>query len=153
MHQLRLFGPCADVIEARPSAAGYSETCINIQILEYSATMPKPMPRLKPLTFLGSSRDDLREMPAAVRHAIGVELMTVQFGGIPTDFKPIASVGAGAYEIRVRDVAGAFRTVYVTKFDDSIYVLHAFQKKTQKTAKADLDLARRRYKLIPGAKP
>jgi phage-related protein len=115
--------------------------------------MPKQMPRLKPLTFLGSSRDDLREMPAAVRHAIGVELMTVQLGGIPTDFKPIASVGAGAYEIRVRDVAGAFRTVYVTKFADSIYVLHAFQKKTQKTAKADLELARRRYKLIPGAKP
>ena len=95
------------------------------------AAMPKSMPRLKPLTFLGSSRDDLREMPAAVRHAIGVELMTVQLGGTPTDFKPIASVGAGAYEIRVRDVAGAFRTVYVTKFADSIYVLHAFQKKTQ----------------------
>ncbi len=122
--------------------------------------MPKSFPRLKPLMFLGSSRDDLREMPAAVRHAIGVELMTVQLGGTPADFKPIASVGAGAYEIRVRDVAGAFRTVYVTnrtvyvtKFADSIYVLHAFQKKTQKTAKADLELATRRYKLIPGAKP
>jgi len=115
--------------------------------------MPMSIPPLKPLTFLGSSRDDLREMPAAVRHAIGVELMIVQLGGTPTDFKPITSIGAGAYEIRVRDVAGAFRTVYVTKFSNSIYVLHAFQKKTQKTAKADLDLARRRYKLIPGAKP
>jgi phage-related protein len=48
---------------------------------------------------------------------------------------------------------GSWRRLYVTKFSDSIYVLHAFQKKTQKTAKADLDLARRRYKLIPGAKP
>jgi phage-related protein len=114
--------------------------------------MPKAIPPPKPVTFLGSSRDDLREMPEAVRHAIGVELMIVQYGGTPTDFKPIASVGAGAYEIRVRDVAGAFRTVYVTKLAESIYVLHAFQKKTQKTAKADLDLARRRYKLIPGAK-
>jgi phage-related protein len=71
---------------------------------------------------------------------------------IPTDFKPIASIGVGAYEIRVRDVAGAFRTVYVTKFSDAIYVLHAFRKKSQKTAKSDLDLARRRCKLIPGAK-
>ena len=77
--------------------------------------MPKAVPHLKPLTFLGSSRDDLREMPETVRHAIGVELMIVQLGGTPTDFKPIASIGAGACEIRVRDVAGAFRTVYVTK--------------------------------------
>jgi len=115
--------------------------------------MRKVMAPLKPVTFLGSSRDDLREMHESIRHAIGVELMVVQLGGTPTDFKPIPSVGAGAYEIRVRDVMGAFRTVYVTKFADSIYVLHAFQKKTQKTAKADLELARQRYKLIPGAKP
>ena len=115
--------------------------------------MPKAIPTWKPLTFLGSSRDDLREMPETVRHAIGVELMIVQLGGSPTDCKPIASIGVGAYEIRVREVAGAFRTVYVTKFADAIYVLHAFQKKSQKTAKSDLDLARRRYKLIPGVKP
>lgn len=114
--------------------------------------MPKGTPLLKPVTFLGSSRDDLRDMPESVRHALGVELMTVQLGGTPTDFKLMPSVGAGAYEIRIRDVAGAFRTVYVTKFADSIYVLHAFQKKTQKTAKSDLELTRRRYKLIPGVK-
>jgi phage-related protein len=105
---------------------------------------------LKPVKFLGSSRDDLRALPKMVRHAIGVELMVVQLGGMPTDFKPMRSVGAGAYEIRVREAGGAFRTVYVTKFSDAIFVLHAFQKKTLKTAKADLDLARRRYKLIPG---
>jgi phage-related protein len=115
--------------------------------------MPKAALSMKTVTFLGSSRDDLRDMPEPVRHAIGVELMTVQLGGTPTDFKPIPSVGAGAYEIRIRDVAGAFRTVYVTKCVDSIFVLHAFQKKTRKTAKADLELARRRYKLIPGVKP
>jgi phage-related protein len=73
--------------------------------------MSSDMPFLKPVTFIGSSRDDMRDMPDAVR------------------------------------------TVYVSKFADSIYVLHAFQKKTQKTAKADLELARRRYKLIPGRKP
>jgi len=112
-----------------------------------------PKAPLKPLTFLGSSLDDLRDMPESVRHAVGVELMIVQLGGTPSDFKPIGSVGAGAYELRVRDAAGAFRAVYVTKFADSIYVLHAFQKKTRKTARADLDLARQRYKLIPGANP
>ena len=59
------------------------------------AVMPKAIPTLKPVTFLGSSRDDLRDMPETVRHAMGVELMTVQLGGTPTDFKPIASIGIG----------------------------------------------------------
>jgi phage-related protein len=105
---------------------------------------------MKPLVFLGSSQDDLRAMPAPVRHAMGMELMRVQFGGEPTDFKPMPSVGAGAYEVRIREVNGAWRTIYVAKFAEAVYVLHAFQKKTQKTAKSDLELAARRYKLIGG---
>jgi phage-related protein len=109
-------------------------------------------PPIKPLEFLGSSRDDLAAMPANVRHDIGVELMRVQFGGQPTDFKPMSSVGPGAYEIRVRDASGAFRAIYVAKFEAAVYVLHAFQKKTQQTAKADIELAKVRYKMI-GAKP
>jgi len=56
--------------------------------------MPKAIPPLKPLTFLGSSRDDLRQMPETVRRAIDVELMIVQLGGSPTDFKPIASMAS-----------------------------------------------------------
>lgn len=91
-------------------------------------------------------------MPAGVRHALGIELMRVQFGGEPTDFKPMPAVGSGACEIRVRDVSGAFRVIYVAKFSDAVYVLHAFRKKTQKTAKGDLDLAATRYKLI-GTRP
>ncbi len=107
---------------------------------------------MKGLVFLGSSQDDLRAMPAGVRHALGIELMRVQFGGDPVDFKPMPGVGSGACEIRVRDVTGAFRVIYVARFPDAIYVLHAFQKKTQKTAKGDLELAMKRYKLI-GVKP
>jgi phage-related protein len=103
---------------------------------------------MKGLVFLGSSQDDLRAMPASVRHAVGVELMRVQFGGAPMDFKPMPAVGPGAYEIRVRDAAGAFRVIYVARFADAVYVLHAFQKKTQKTARRDLELATWRYKLI-----
>ena len=107
---------------------------------------------MKTLKFIGSSLDDLRDMPAAVRRALGVELMTIQYGGEPSDFKPMKTVGAGAYEIRYRDASGAFRVIYVAKFAETIYVLHAFQKKTQKTAKADIDLAAQRYKLIGESK-
>jgi phage-related protein len=108
---------------------------------------PSPM---KPLEFLGSSRDDLAAMPAGVRHDIGLELMRVQFGGQPTNFKPMSMVGAGAYEIRVRDTSGAYRAVYVAKFEPAVYVLHAFQKKAQQTAKTDIELAKVRYKMIGG---
>jgi len=72
----------------------------------------------------------------------------VQVGREPADFKSIPSVGPGAYEIRVRDEAGAFRVIYVAKFEHAVYVLHAFQKKTRKTAQADIELAARRYKMI-----
>ena len=103
---------------------------------------------MKPLEFLGSSRDDLRAMPDAVRQDIGLELMRVQFGSEPTNFKPMHTVGAGAYEIRVREVSGAYRAIYVAKFETAVYVLHAFQKKAQQTAKTDIELARARYKMI-----
>ncbi|MGE0582857.1 MAG: type II toxin-antitoxin system RelE/ParE family toxin [Steroidobacteraceae bacterium] len=107
-------------------------------------------PPIKPLEFLGSSRDDLASMPASVRHDIGLELMRVQFGGQPTDFKPMSTVGSGAYEIRVRDAAGAYRAIYVAKFEAAVYVLHAFQKKTRQTSRADIELAKARYRLIGG---
>lgn len=55
-------------------------------------------------------------------------------------------VGAGVREIRVRDEKGIFRIIYVAKFADAVFVLHCFQKKTQRTSKADLNLASRRYK-------
>ncbi|MGH8124036.1 MAG: type II toxin-antitoxin system RelE/ParE family toxin [Rudaea sp.] len=105
---------------------------------------------MKPREFLGSSQDDIRAMPSAVRHALGLELMRVQFGGEPSDLKPMQSVGAGAFEIRVRDASGAFRVIYVAKFIDAVYVLHAFRKKAQKTRKEDIELAARRYRMIGG---
>ena len=58
----------------------------------------------------------------------------------------MATVGAGACEIRVSDAMGAFRVIYVAKFKDAIYVLHAFQKKTEKTSIADIRIAKRRYR-------
>jgi len=102
-------------------------------------------PTLKPLVFLGSSQDDLRGFPPVVRHALGIELMRVQFGGEPTDCKPMPTIGSGAYEVRIQ-IEGAWRAIYVAKFEAAIYVLHAFQKKTQKTRKDDIELAKKRYK-------
>jgi len=102
---------------------------------------------VKLLKFAGSSLSDLREFPAESRRAAGFELWQVQCGLMPSDFKPLLGVGPGAYEIRVH-VEGEWRVIYVAKFSDSIYVLHAFQKKTRKTRKEDLELAHRRYRQI-----
>ncbi len=69
-----------------------------------------------------------------------------QVGRNPDDWKPMSTVGPGACEIRVRDEAGAFRVIYVARFADAVYVLHAFQKKTRKTSRMDVELARQRYR-------
>lgn len=102
---------------------------------------------MKKLRFVGSSLDDLRNFPADAKRDAGFELDAVQRGLMPSDFKPMLNVGAGAYEIRIH-VLGEWRVIYVAKFDDAVYVLHAFQKKTQKTRKEDIELAARRYRQI-----
>ena len=103
---------------------------------------------MRPVRFLGTARRDLAAFPESVRRQAGYELFLVQAGREPADFKPLPMVGSGAYEIRIRDIAGAFRVVYVAKFEKAIFVLHAFQKKTRKTAQADIRLAAQRYKFI-----
>ena len=104
---------------------------------------------MKTLRFVGSSIDDLRDFPMEVRREAGFELDAVQRGLMPSDFKPMLNVGAGAYEIRLH-VLGEWRVIYVAKFDNAVYVLHAFHKKTQKTRKEDIELAARRYRQIGG---
>jgi phage-related protein len=103
---------------------------------------------MKAAHFVGTARKDLARFPEKARRRAGHELFMVQVGRTPSDFKPMPGVGDEVFEIRIRDEAGAFRVIYVAKFDDAVYVLHAFQKKTRETAKADIDLAARRYKLI-----
>jgi phage-related protein len=102
---------------------------------------------MKPLEFVGSSLDDLREFPAEARRAAGFELGFVQRGLDPSDWKPMNEVGASVREIRIH-VLGEWRVLYVAKFDKAVYVLHAFQKKTQKTRREDIELARKRYRQI-----
>ncbi len=100
---------------------------------------------MKPVYFVGSSREDMRELPEDARETAGHQLFKVQQGKEPDDWKPMSSVGAGVQEIRVRDESGAYRVLYVAKFEEAVYVLHVFEKRSQKTSKGDIQLAKGRY--------
>ncbi|KOF53854.1 hypothetical protein AD428_10875 [Achromobacter sp. DMS1] len=100
----------------------------------------------KPVEFLGTSLDDLRAFPPSAKREAGYQIDQVQNGWEPDDWKPMKVVGQGVKEIRVHDSEGAFRVIYIAKFADAVYVIHCFQKKTQKTNKADIDLASKRYR-------
>ena len=97
---------------------------------------------------MGGSRDDLKRFPEPVQDSIGFELYRVQCGLEPRNWKPMTSIGVGVKEIRVRDDAGIFRMIYLASLPDGVYVLHCFQKKSQQTSRADLELATKRFKLI-----
>jgi phage-related protein len=99
----------------------------------------------KPIAFLGSSRRALSDFPDDARRMAGFQLDRIQRGLEPFDWKHMPAVGAGVMELRVRDGSGEFRVVYVAKFPDAVYVLHAFHKKARKTPQLDLELARARY--------
>ena len=101
---------------------------------------------MKRLEFLGDALDRLREFPETARKEAGVQLHKVQLGFEPSDWKPMTAVGPGVREIRIFDESGAFRVLYALVKADAVYVLHAFQKKTQRTAKKDLDLAAARLR-------
>jgi len=103
----------------------------------------------KPVEFLGSSLADLQTFPDEVRSEAGHQISRVQLGLDPVDWKPMPTVGGNAYEIRIRETTGAFRVIYVAKLKGAIFVLHCFQKKTQKTISTDIALAARRYKELP----
>ena len=102
----------------------------------------------KDLIWVGSSRADLSALSADVRRQLGFDLREVQRGRAPRDWKPMPTVGAGVVEIRVREADGAFRLFCVAKFAEAVYVLHAFQKKSQKTSALDLEFARSRYAAV-----
>src|SRR5439155_556785 len=98
-----------------------------------------------PISWIGDSLRRVRGFDPEARHEAGVQLGLVQVGEEPSDWKPMPSVGLGVNEIRVR-IGGAFRVIYMAKFMEAVYVLHAFQKKSRKTARTDIELARRRFR-------
>jgi len=100
---------------------------------------------MKPVRFLGDSLKCLREFPDDARQDTGYQLDKVQKGGQPDDFKPMPSIGKGVEEIRVWDDSGTYRVIYTARMADAVYVLHAFQKKTQTTSRHDINMARDRY--------
>jgi phage-related protein len=107
---------------------------------------------MKKIQFIGDSLKSLREFPEDAKHDVGYQLDKVQRGEQPDDFKPMPSIGKSVEEIRVRDDSGIYRVIYTARLADAVYVLHAFQKKTQTTSKRDIALASKRYaELMIGA--
>jgi phage-related protein len=92
------------------------------------------------------------EVSRGPRRDAGFQLSKVQSGLDPEDWRPFGEVGAGAREIRIRDTNGIFRVMYVAKFEEAVYVLHCFQKKTQATSKRDKEIAEARYRAVVNAR-
>jgi phage-related protein len=96
---------------------------------------------------MGNSKKNLMKFPPEVMKIIGDELQYIQFGGMPKDAKPFKGVGSGVFEIAIKYDKEAYRTVVAVQLGDYIYVLHAFQKKSNKgikTPKEDIDLIKQR---------
>lgn len=102
----------------------------------------------KEIRWVGSSYEDILKFPSDPRREAGFQLGKVQAGLDPDDWKPFDEVGAGTREIRIREATGIYRIMYVAKFDEAIYVLHCFQKKTQATTKQDKEIAAVRYRAV-----
>ena len=105
---------------------------------------------VKPVKFRGDALESLRRFPESARQDAGFQLDKVQRGRDPDDWKPMRSIGPGVKEIRIRDVTGAFRVIYLATLADAVYVLHCFQKKSEQTSNKDIQLARKRYKDLMG---
>lgn len=102
----------------------------------------------KAINWLGPAYEDLQDFPTEARREAGFQLGQVQAGLEPDNWKPFDEIGSGTREIRLRDPKGAFRVLYVAKFEEAVYVLHAFQKKTQTTGKQDKAIAKVRYRAL-----
>jgi phage-related protein len=102
----------------------------------------------KPIFWVGSSYKDLLEFPREVRQEAGYQLHRVQNGLEPENWKPFQTIGQGVKEIRISENNNIYRIVYVAKFAGKVYVLHSFQKKTQKTRQSDIDIAKTRYNAV-----
>lgn len=103
---------------------------------------------MKPIIFAGDSLDCIRAFPENARQNAGYQLDRVQRGLEPSDWKPMSSIGIGVREIRIREDSGTYRLIYIANWGNAIYVLHAFQKKSQKTSLRDVEIAKRRLGAI-----
>ncbi|MEG4021960.1 type II toxin-antitoxin system RelE/ParE family toxin [Microcoleus sp. S13C4] len=102
---------------------------------------------IKPIRWVGAAREEIQSLPEDARKEAGFALWTIQQGIPPSDFKPMSIVGKGVEEIRIR-TEDAYRVFYIARFEEAIYVLHAFQKNTQKTAQKNLEVGQKRYQQL-----
>jgi len=105
---------------------------------------------MKEVVFTGSSLNEIRAFPLDARQDAGFQIDKVQRGEAPDNWKPMKSIGKGIREIRIKEASGHYRVIYLANLEDAVYVLHAFQKKSRKTRKSDIDLARKRLNEIGG---
>ena len=101
----------------------------------------------KPLLWVGTVLDDLKAFSRNARREAGHALHLVQFGLQPPDWRPMSTIGTGAVEIRVH-AESEYRVIYVARFAEGIYVLHAFVKRSRQTSQRDIELARTRLREV-----
>ena len=102
---------------------------------------------LKPVTWMGDSLARVRRFPESTRADAGYQLELIQRGDTPIDFRPMPEVGTGVFEIRLHD-GNEYRMFYVAKFEESVYVLHCFEKRTQRTRQGDIQTGHVRYRAL-----
>jgi len=107
----------------------------------------KPEPDAK-VSWEGDSLDVVRSFPKHIREELGLDIRRLQQGQKPHDSRPMKPIGRGVFELRQRDANGWYRLIYLTKARDTIYVLHAFTKKSAKTSRNDLAVATARLKKV-----
>ena len=106
------------------------------------------MEQEKEIRWIGSAYVDILNFPLESRREAGFQLGKVQAGLDPDDWKSFDKIGSGTREIRIRDATGIYRVMYVAKFEEAIYVLHCFQKKSESTTKRDKDIVEARYRAL-----
>ncbi|MCU6667675.1 type II toxin-antitoxin system RelE/ParE family toxin [Enterobacteriaceae bacterium H4N4] len=105
-------------------------------------------PTLRPIAWVGSAFDDLRCFPEEVRKDAGYQLHRLQAGLEAADWKPMPELGRGVEEVRLRGYSGAFRIIYLARFEQAVYILHCFMKKTQRTSGHDKRIAKVRFQSV-----
>jgi len=103
---------------------------------------------MKEIVFVGHSLDHIKSFPNSAKREAGFQLDIVQHGENPANWKPMPSIGSGVQEIRISEAEGIYRIIYLAKIKDAVFVLHAFQKKSQKISKPDIEIAKNAYKQV-----
>ncbi|MDX2346510.1 MAG: type II toxin-antitoxin system RelE/ParE family toxin, partial [Legionella sp.] len=103
---------------------------------------------MKKIIFIGNALDNIKKFSLEGKREAGHQLDRIQRGKEPLDWKPMQGIASGAREIRFCDRNRIYRVIYVAKFEETVYVLHAFQKKTQKTSQSDIEMAKKAFKRV-----